>query len=127
MDPLLGCRETLTHQGVQSITRLTQESRKTGFLLSAEALENIIRHGPGVIGSTDSHAHPIEIECAQCAGNVFEAVVACVTPAELEPDGPVGKIEIIVDDDQLGWGDCVKREHRLNGSTRSVHETRKRR
>ena len=122
MDFLLGGGKPFSHQGLHRITRETQHARKLRFLLSAEALEHIICNGSRVIRSTDTHSDPMEIQDAKRSSDVFETVVSRVATAEFEPNGAVGQIEVVVDDDQLGGRNLVKREHRLDRCTRAVHE-----
>ena len=122
MDSLLGGGKPFSHQGLHRITREAQHARKLRFLLSAEALKDIICDRPRIIRATNTHSDPMEIQGAKRSSNVFETVVSRVTTAELEPNRPVGQIEVIVDHDQLGGRNLVKREHRLDGGTRAVHE-----
>ena len=123
MDFLLGGGQALGHQSLHRVTREAQHGRKLRFLLSAKPLKHVIRNGSGVIGSTDTYSHPVEIECSEGSSDVFEAVVSRVTTPELEANRPIGQIEVIVDDNQLGGMNLVKRKHRLNRRTRAVHET----
>ena len=123
MNLLLGGGQSLGHQGLHRVTGQTQDAGKLCFLVGTEALEDIVRHGSGVIGSTNADSDPVEIESSESSGNVFQSIVASVTATELEANGAVGQIEVIVDHHQLGGGNLVKGEHRLHGSTGAVHET----
>ncbi len=124
MDFLLRGGKALGHQSLHRVTRESQHGRKLRFLLSAKALEHIIRNGSGVIGSTDTYSHPVEIECSERSSDVVEAIVSRVTTTELEANRPIGQIEVIVDDNQLSGRNLVKRKHRLNRRTRAVHKAR---
>ena len=122
VDSLLSGGEPLCNKSLYRVTREAQHGRKLCFLLSAEALENVISDGSGVIGTTNTHSHPVEIQRAQRAGNVFEPIVSRVTAAKLQPNSSVGQVEVIVDDDELGGRNLMKREHRLDGRSRAVHK-----
>ena len=71
MNLLLGRGQPLGHQGLHRVTGQAQDAGKLCFLVSAEALQDVVRHGSGVIGSTNADSDPVEIECSQRSGNVF--------------------------------------------------------
>lgn len=65
MDFLLGGGKPFSRQGLHRITREAQHARKLRYLLSAEALKDIICDRPRIIRATNTHSDPMEIQGAK--------------------------------------------------------------
>ena len=104
MNLLLGSGQPLPDQNIDGVTRVPKNTGEACFLLSAKALQHVIGHGAGIIGTPDAHPNAVEIECAERAGNVFETVVSPVTATKLEPNRAMGQVKIIVHNNQLVGG-----------------------
>ena len=59
-------------------------------------------------GMADTQAQAPEIRCADLGLNIFEPIVAAIAPALLKADAAGGQVELVVDDENLFWGNLVE-------------------
>lgn len=92
-------------------------------LSSFQAIE-IAQHvvfGPEMLGSPYPNAASVEVRPPAVLHNRPKAVVAGGAAADLESYRPVGKIQLIVDGEDIGQGNLEEPHRRLHGLAAQVH------